>query len=322
MSLDILPLEDRHLEDAAALFAARFRAMRAQVPCLPTCYEEPGTLLPMLRRLASRGTGTVAIRAGRLVGFLAGFVLPEFRGKRSAFSPEWANAAKVEDGRRIYDEMYAHLAARWVEDGCLVHLVSLLPDDRQALEGWHWQGFGFIAADGLRELAPVPDPAPAPAAGVDIRRAGPEQVEQVNGLIEALRRHVAAAPTFLPLAETEEVRVDEARLADPAHALWLAYQGNEAVGLMALGPANPNACTIIHDEKTVSILSAYTQAGARGRGIATALLNQGLSWARAQGRSRCAVDWEPANILATRFWPRYFRPVSYTLVRHVDEGVA
>ena len=322
MSLQITALEERHLPDAAALFITRFQAMREQVPCLPTCYEQIGTLLPMLNSVVKQGPGAAAIQGGRLIGFLAGYVLPEFRGKRSTFSPEWANAAEVEDSRRIYDEMYEHLSARWVDDGCPVHLVSLLPDDRQAIEGWHWQGFGFIAADGLRELTPVPNLASTPAAEVDIRRAGPEQIAQVTGLIEALRQHVAAAPTFLPLSETEEVTVDEAWLVDPAHALWLAYRGEEAVGLMGLGPANPTACTIIRDEKTASILSAYTQANARGKGIALALLNQGVSWARSQGYQRCAVDWEPANILATRFWSRHFRPVSYTLVRHIDEEVA
>jgi hypothetical protein len=28
------------------------------------------------------------------------------------------------------------------------------------------------------------------------------------------------------------------------------------------------------------------------------------------------------NILAARFWLRHFRPVCYTLVRHVDERIA
>jgi hypothetical protein len=218
VSLAIIPLEDRHLEDAAALFIARFRALREQVPCLPTRYQEPGTLLPMLNRLANQGPGAVAIQAGRLVGFLAGYALPEFRGKRSTFSPEWANAAELEDSRRIYDELYAYLSARWVADSSLVHLVSLLPDDRQAIEGWHWQGFGYIAADAMRELTPLPDLTP----DIDIRRGGLEQIEQAIELIEGLRRHVAAAPTFLPLGETEEITVDEAWLADPAHVLWLA----------------------------------------------------------------------------------------------------
>ena len=91
---------------------------------------------------------------------------------------------------------------------------------------------------------------------------------------------------------------------------------------MKQGPANVDACTIIHDEKTTSIVGAFTTESVRGGGIATALLNRSLEWARSDGYERCAVDFEPMNPLATRFWLRHFQPVCYTLIRHVDEGEA
>jgi hypothetical protein len=51
-------------------------------------------------------------------------------------------------------------------------------------------------------------------------------------------------------------------------------------------------------------------------------LNRSLEWARSEGYERCAVDFEPMNVLAARFWLRYFSPVCYSLVRHVDERIA
>jgi GNAT superfamily N-acetyltransferase len=60
----------------------------------------------------------------------------------------------------------------------------------------------------------------------------------------------------------------------------------------------------------------------RGQGIAAALLNRSLEWARAGGFQRCAVDFEPMNILAARFWTRHFAPVCYAFVRQVDERIA
>ncbi len=317
MSLEILPLEEKHINDAAALTCARYLMLRKQVPLLPARYEEVSTVLPMLGDLVGQAPGVVAVRSSRLVGFLSGFVLPSFMGKRSVYSPEWANAAEIQDSRRIYEEMYAHLSARWVDDGCFTHLVGLLADDREGLEGWHWLGFGLIAADGIRDLQPVT----GPTLGADIRQAGPEDVEQVSALIAALRRHLAAAPSFFPHSE-EEVRHDEEWLGSPANAMWLACRGMEVVACMGQGPANPDACTIILDEGTTSIVSAFTIESARGSGIATALLNRCLDWARTQGYERCAVDWEPMNILASRFWLKHFQPVSYALVRYVDERVA
>lgn len=318
MSLEIVPFQDEYRGDAAALVGARYRALRERVPSLPSCYEDVSSILPLLHDLAGQAPGVSAIRGGQLAGFLLGHVIPVFRGQRSVFSPEWANGADPEDSRRIYQEMYAHLSARWVANGCFTHLISMLAHDREGIEGWQWLGFGLIAADAVRDLTP----AQGPMADVDIRRGRLEDIEQAMALSEASERHLAAAPTFLACVERRGRGFHEEWLANPANALWLAYHGTEAVACMGLGPASADACTIIRDEKTTSIVRAFTKERARGRGVATALLNRSLDWARSQGYERCAVDFEPMNILAARFWMRHFQPVCYALVRHVDQRVA
>jgi GNAT superfamily N-acetyltransferase len=315
MSLQIVKLDEKHLEDAAEMVATSYQSLRAQVRHLPARYEETAVLLPMIRDLAGQVPGMAAIKGGRLAGFLVAMVLPSFRGRRSVYSPEWANGADVEDSRRIYQEMYAHLSAQWVADRCLTHLITLLAHDREAIDAWHWLGFGLAGIDGVRDLAPVR----GSATQVDIRRARVEDVAAVMALDEALRRHLASAPTFLPFEEGRGRIAHERWLADPANAVWLAFQGAQAVGSMTVGPANEDACTIILDENTASIVGAFTEKAARGLGIGTALLNRSLDWAYSAGYERCAVDFESQNILAARFWPRYFQPVCYSLIRHVDE---
>jgi GNAT superfamily N-acetyltransferase len=321
MPLEIVPLEEKHLQDAAGLASARYRALREQVPAMPARYEEPGITLPWLQDLASQAPGVAAIRNGRLAGFLLGMVLPRFRGKRGVLSPEWANAADPEDSRWIYEEMYARLSARWVADGCVTHLISLLAHDRPGIEGWHGLGFGLAAADGVRAVDRMHalDPVPDPSTGIEIRRAGPDDAEQMRDLLTALQRHMMSAPTFLFRSEPDRLDEHAAWLADPANALWLACQEDRVLAGMGQGQANPDACALIADDRTTSIVSAYTQPSARGGGIATALLDRALAWAREGEFERCAVDWEPMNILANRFWTRHFRPVCYALARHIDE---
>lgn len=225
------------------------------------------------------------------------------------FSPEWANAADLENSRRIYEEMYAHLSASWVADGCFTHLVSMLANDHDGINGWHWLSFGMIAADAVRDLQPVQ----GCDADVDVRRACLEDVEQVMTLDEALWQHMAAPSIFLADAEERATERDrsyyEEWLQNPEKALWLAYHGTDAVAYMGLGPASDDASYIICDEKTTSIFGAFTREKARCSGIAMALLDRSLEWARAQGYERCAVDFEPMNPLATRFWLRHFEPV-------------
>jgi GNAT superfamily N-acetyltransferase len=318
MSLEIVPLRDEHLEDAAVLVTARYRALRERVPSLPSRFEDASSILPPLHDLAGQAPGVAAIRDGRLAGFLLAMVIPEFRGKRGAYSPEWANAADAEDSREIYRKMYAHLSARWVADGCFTHVITLLAHDREAVDAWHWLGFGLTSVDAIRDLTPVQ----GTVADIEIRRAGSEDIEQAMALNRALERHLATAPIFLVSEETLEKEFHEQWLADSAHALWLAYRGREVVACIGLEPSNPKACYIIRDEKTISITSAFTEESERNKGIGTALLNHSLDWARSVGYQRCAVDFEPQNIPAVRFWLRHFQPVCYSQIRHVDERVA
>jgi GNAT superfamily N-acetyltransferase len=319
VSIQIEPLRGIHLEDAAELFCIRYRALRKQLPLMPARYSAPDGILPMLRDLAQATPGVVAIDGRQLAGFLLGFVIPEFLGARSVFSPEWANAARMEDSRHLYQEMYGRLSAEWVADRCFIHLVSLLENDPPGRDAWHWLGFGMAAVDGVRDLEPVP----ASLARYDFRRATLDDLPQATNFDEALSRHLSAPPTFWP----HENKDYSGWLMNPVNAIWLAYpvdqkhaQG-QALGFIALEPDYQGACQITQDQKTISITGAFTCEEARGNGVATALLNVSLEWARAEGYTRCAVDFEPMNSLAARFWPRYFQPVCYSLMRRVDERI-
>ena len=315
MTIEIHPLEEKHLADAAALACARYRDLRERLPLMPSRYEDPDAILPQLRDLAQQAPGVVAIRDNQFAGFLVAYQFPDFRGMPSTYSPEWANGAEMDDSRRIYEALYTGLSAQRVAEGYCTHLLSIMANDQDGIGGWRWLGFGLLGADGVRDLQPVP----GPTAGVDLCRAGAGDSQQVTALLGALRDHMAAPPTFLYTEDAVGAEEGEEWLADPAHAAWLAYEGMEAVACMVQGPANPRASEIIRDRGTTSIVAAYTRETARGKGVASALLNQVLAWGRAQGYERCAVDWEPMNVPATRFWMRHFQPVSYALVRHVDK---
>ena len=138
MTIEILPLEESHLADAAALVCARYRALRERFPVMPSRYENPDAILPRLHDLAAKSPGVVAIQRGRLVGFLVSYQFPDFRGKPSVYSPEWANGAEMDDSRRIYEALYTGLSAQWVEEGYCTHLLSIMSNDQDGIEGWRW----------------------------------------------------------------------------------------------------------------------------------------------------------------------------------------
>jgi len=317
MSLEIVRLTKQHLNQAALRVSQRCQELLKQVPALPARYAEMATLLPLLNDIIEAGLGSAAFEGGQLKGFLTAWLLPSFRGKRCAFSPEWANAALLPNSRPIYEALYTNAATKWAAEGYFTHLISLFPHDSDGLAGWHWLGFGMIAVDAVRDLQLIAERDNP----VDIRQATPQDIEHVLKLNHALGRHSAGSPTFLVENETRDRSYYEEILADPDKAILLAERGAEPLAYLELGPASEDACTIIYDEKTTSIIGAFTEEQVRNTGVTTALLNRALIWARAQGYEHCAVDFEPMNYLARRFWLRYFQPVSYTLIRQVDERV-
>jgi GNAT superfamily N-acetyltransferase len=315
--LNVTPLKEEYLEDAAALVSARYRRLCEQEPHLPDRYAEVNNILPLLQRIMhATGVGVAAFRGDRLVGFLTGWQMPSFRGKRSTYSPEWANAADLDDSPHIYEEMYDRLAAAWVADKYVAHYISLFPNDVAALRAWHWLGFGMISVDGLRGLDSIPGCDPR----VHIRRAALQDLEQVMELQDALWQYMKGSPIFL-LSQKKDQSYYEEWLQNPDKVVWLAYRNDEPAAFIRLGPADDDVCTIIYDEKTTSIYAAFTKEGARAEGIATAVLDHAMRSARLAGYERCAVSFEPMNLLGTRFWLKYFKPVCFSVLRYIDDGL-
>lgn len=312
--LKILPLKEDHIEDAAALVCSRYANLCEQIPYMPHRYTQPASIQSLLAEIMQTAPpGVVAIESGRLTGFLTGWQMPSFRGKRCTYSPEWANATNLADSHRLYEEMYTHLADIWVADRYLSHYISVFPNDVDALRTWYWMNFGMFAVDALRGLDSIHS-----GNSVHIRRAELGDIELVMELHEDLWMYMQGTPVFF-LAEKRERSYYEEWLQNPGKAVWLACRPDRPVAFMRLGPADDDACTIIIDEKTTSIYGAFTKEEVRGSGIATALLDHALKSARASGYERCAVSFEPMNLLGRRFWLRYFKPVCISVVRHIDE---
>jgi GNAT superfamily N-acetyltransferase len=239
------------------------------------------------------------------------------RGRTWTYTPEWGWAAEAVPGtglsrRAVIQELYAAAAYRWVEAGFRAHYVSVLADDRTARGALAWLGFGDNTMDGLRDLTAI-----RASPGVAVRRAARADAPTLDELEDGLRAHLASSPVFFELGPARTLADQRKRIADPEAAVLLAEVDGQVVGHMLVGPSSDDAATVIRDAGTASISGAFVRPEHRRGGVADTLLAAAVEWARERGYERMAVDFETANLLASRFWTRSFRPVTYTLVRRV-----
>jgi GNAT superfamily N-acetyltransferase len=311
------PLSRKHLQDVIQLVMQRYSQLLQFAPILPQRYMEIDYIRPLVESILDNAPGVIAFEDGIPAGFMGGWLIPDFRGRRAVFSPEWGNAANIPPSERLYAQMYAYLGREWLREDCYTHLVGQYADRPSDLTAWQWLGFGMLAADGARNL----ESTGATPSEYTIKLAGPGDTQAVYELCVRLSKYLAKSPTFLFPEETideDEIRND---IVDPQQQIWLSLKDGKPVSYLRHGPATDNASTIIRDPGTTSITGLYTQPGERGRGVAAGLLNQTLAWSRQQGYKRCCVDFEPMNHLGARFWKRHFATVCVTMLRCIDSRI-
>lgn len=321
MTLRLTPFDDRSVEAAAELLAARHRAFRASGATLSQAIEEPTAAADVLRHLLRRANakGIAARDEDRLVAFLVGTQqgpAPESSG--SVTVPYEGIAASQDHDGEIYRELYAAAAAPWVREGCLTHFVSVLATDLTALDAWYSLGFGQDTVTGVRNTGAV---AGAEPEGIEIRRGELADVDAIVRLEDELRSYEAGSPVFLRYSPERRAGMSELHerlLLDPANAYWIASRSGRAVGYQLFAPVPPGFAHL--PDGCVYLEQACTERNERKAGVGVALLRRGMEWARQAGYEYCATDWVASNLLAARFWPAAgFVPTSYRLRRRVED---
>jgi GNAT superfamily N-acetyltransferase len=315
-SMEIVPFAPDHAWPAAELFAASYARLRGRVPELPSGWADPAVIEPSIARIAGDGRPSLAaLDDGALIGYLAGWLIPDPGARPWIHVPEWGLGAQGPRRRRVIDELYAVIAPAWLGLGAVTHRIGVLAGDHDTFETLDALSFGSFVVDALRSLDP---PSIRRARGVGVRRAGVADARTIVALEDRLREHLASSPTYLvmPAARTRDAQ--DRLLVDPAVATFLAEADGGPVAFLRIGPCSDDAATIVRAPTTASITGAFTVPEWRSVGVAAALLDAALDWARAAGFERCAVDFESMNPAGSRFWLESFTPVTVVMTRTID----
>jgi len=333
VSIEIAPLGPDDREAAASLLASRHAGDRRRAWDLPARYEDTDIALEAIDLLmGSPASAGVIARDGREpAGFLASVMRApsqlsmgaKFVRSRAAVVPYHGHALADRDDGELYRELYAALSRVWVERGYFSHYVEIPALDYMAAEAFSSLGFGRQTTLAVRRVAEsVVD---SRAEGVEIRRAGPNDLEPILRLSSLLGQHHAAAPSFLPFLREPDAELEKEtreRLNAWDHGFFIALREGAAVGALTLGPSS-FAPALATTENALYLFEGVVAPSERRGGVGRALLAAGMRWAEEAGHTQCALHFLSANIAAARFWQSHgFWPVTHTLARHVDERIA
>jgi GNAT superfamily N-acetyltransferase len=259
-------------------------------------------------------SGAVALRDGRVVGYLVGAPRP---------SPIWGEHVWVELAGHAVEEpedlrdLYGAAAAAWVERGWVRQYAMAPAHDPALLDAWSRVGFGQQHAHGVMEV-------PTAAWPEGTRLAAAEDVDALLALTPLLAEHQAASPTFAPAPPPqgpEELRAEILEdLAAPEVGDVVVERDGRVVGSFQLVPVEmSSAHTGLGRPEGAAFLGwGATDPAVRGSGAGLALMEASWAWARERGHEAMVVDWRVTNLLASRFWPaRGFRTTFLRLYRHI-----
>lgn len=324
----IIPFDSDLIPEAGALLAQRHARDRVVLAELPARFEDPATATAAVTTAWQQEgvSGVAALQDGRLAGHLIGRrVIDAVWGRSAWIRPAGCALAPDQDAELVRD-LYAALAAPWVEQGIFFHFVLLPIAGRAMLDAWYSLSFGIEQVHALQSLAGLAPAAPARPPGLEIRQAGPADKAILIKLSDVIWRRQVPAPVWgIMLPELlPEQKEGWAELADdPDVTVWLAFLDGEPVGVQGYWTAEQAVDNLLIPPNCVHLSVAGTVEAFQGRGINTALTHHGLAQAAAAGYQVCETDWRSTNLLASRFWPRRgFRPMAYRLVRRIDPRIA
>ena len=316
--VQIRPFRPEDAVAAGRLLADRQRQARSAAPMLRTQrFEQPVVCEQFIRLALNRGAaGAIAEQNGQVLGYLLATPGDDQRG-RHVWSGLEQHALAAGVDRDIVQELYTDLAKGWVDEGRLHHYVVVPTTD---VEPWLTLGFSREQVHAVCSTSVSPTTSTIP-----IRRAGPADVEAVQAVARLIADANVASPVFAYVDEDFYDKLEPSTrelLEDETVDYWIAENGGEVVGFVALRPVPPEEDSLLKPAGSMELIVAATLPQARGTGVGVALFEHGAQAAASRGHSALVADWRAANPTASAFWPRRgFRPFAYRMHRMIDPRV-
>ena len=318
---------EKMIPEASALLAQRHVQNRIELPELPVRFELVKETTKAIETLQSRKgvSGFVAMQDEKLIAYLIGETTVQPWGRCGYIYLPGYGLAQGENPEIIQD-LYALLGEEWNQKGCFHHYTYICTADKGIEEAWFNLGFGKERVDALLDLKSVRIPEIEIPTDISFRRVVKGDNDYLSSLSDTIWRHQTKAPRWHPMTPEEIAEQPEgwAEIAETESDIaFLAFEDKEAVGSLAFYIQDENIDDMVTAPNCRYMTAAATKESTRGRGVGTALTWHGLKQIHEHGTEYCLTNWQSANLLAARFWPRFgFKPVAFRLARTINPNIA
>ncbi len=259
-------------------------------------------------------TAIVAKENKEIAGYMA-YMVVDFHSEKSAFCPIVGHAAIEEDKEQIYRAMYNYVSRKWIENNAFNHLWMIFCDDDKLKTMLYDIGFGSYVIDTCQKTSDVSLKINSPYR---ISTATLEDVNILYSLMEESRIYYVSPPIFLKRdVYTKEMITSFIK----DNVVFIAWDGNTPIGFFGLTRSERyNIETLaVPDSGQIKGLGAFIIEEYRGRGIGKWLFKEVFDYCKDAKITYLHVNYETANPNASRFWPKYLKPVILSVRRTVNK---
>jgi predicted acetyltransferase len=316
-SITIEKIQEEHIQQSCDLWVKEYqRQTRILKELARNWVTDSSQLRLFLKKHVESGRGIVALTEGDVVGYMV-YDSFNFHGAEIVYCPIMGHSSVEPQRVRIYQNMYKHLSGLWVKESIIDHIITFFAPDTKLKDELYQRGFGLYTVDAYRLNEPVQSNCSA-----SILKGSLDNIDDIMQIHNEFRAYMQEAPIFL-VGNKENQEFYENFIINKDSAVFIAEVNGETVGFMSIRRSNEDDIITLATQNIGRIdkLGAYIKPLNRGQGIGTGLLKSVINWCREQGIEKIYVDYESANLYASGFWPKHFRPTMYSVKRRVNPDI-
>lgn len=322
--MKIRALARKDIKAMSKLLAHRHQLERSVYNSLNVLFEDEKKIEPLISSFFDEklSISIGAFEGEELLGFISSTIKTDTLFGRCAWV-KYDGLALAEDvDPSLYRDLYAHIAEKWLELGCLKHFVIIPAGQSEVVDAWLKSGFAYEQVFGLTSLKSKDVKA---VDDVTIRKANSGDKDALRSISGNILSFQAQTPTFAVAMPEMFAELEDgyAGLADDeeCHVL-LAYKENKFLAFTCGYFEGDNSSNMMIPVKSTELGVAATNDASRNKGIGTLLTEHLFNDAIKAGYENSTTDWRITNLKSSVFWPKMgYKPYAYRMVRTIDDRI-